>query len=136
MSDVTGCRKTRVSDCTGSTVVVYVTSMYPNCHLKYKPDFTLCILCRPLIGFIASNTLNYLAFQSFDFEHTWWRLFQKRVVRTKLDINVFIFFRSNMSLIRERCFNVSGHKFTTLFLRFHFLLLFDSNTINLGWSPF
>jgi hypothetical protein len=70
LSDVTGCRKTRVSDCTGSTVVVYVTSMYPNCHLKYKPDFTLCILCRPLIGFIASNTLNYLAFQSFDFEHT------------------------------------------------------------------
>jgi hypothetical protein len=29
-------------------------------------------------------------FQSFDFERTWWRLFQKRVVRTKLDIYGFI----------------------------------------------
>jgi len=34
--------------------------------------------------------LNYLAFQYFDIESTWWRLFQKRVVRTKLDIYVFI----------------------------------------------
>ena len=32
----------------------------------------------------------YLAFQSFDFDRTWWRLFQKRVVRTKFDIYVFI----------------------------------------------
>jgi hypothetical protein len=32
----------------------------------------------------------YLAFQSFDFVRTWWRLFQKRVVRTKFDIYVFI----------------------------------------------
>ena len=30
--------------------------------------------------------LNYLAFQSFDFERTRWKLFQKRVVHTKLDI--------------------------------------------------
>jgi hypothetical protein len=32
----------------------------------------------------------YLAFQSFDYDRTWWKLFQKRVVRTKLDIYVFI----------------------------------------------
>ena len=31
-----------------------------------------------------------MAFQSFNFERTQWRLFQKRVVRTKFDINVFI----------------------------------------------
>ena len=43
-----------------------------------------------LFGFIAPTILNYLAFQSFDFEHTWWRLFQKRVVRTRFDICVFI----------------------------------------------
>ena len=43
-----------------------------------------------LFGFIAPTILNYLAFQSFDFEHTWWRLFQKRVVRTRFDIYVFI----------------------------------------------
>jgi len=32
----------------------------------------------------------YLALELFDFESTGWRLFQKRVVRTKLDIFVFI----------------------------------------------
>jgi hypothetical protein len=36
--------------------------------------------------------LNYLAFQSFDFEHTWWGLFQKCVVHTKFDIYVFFKF--------------------------------------------
>ena len=34
--------------------------------------------------------LNYLTFQSFDFERTRWRLSQKRVVRTKLNIYGFI----------------------------------------------
>jgi len=29
-------------------------------------------------------------FQSFELERTWWRLFQKRVVRTKVDIYDFI----------------------------------------------
>ena len=33
----------------------------------------------------SQRLLNYLAFKYFD----WWRLFQKRVVRTKLDIYVF-----------------------------------------------
>ena len=31
-----------------------------------------------------------MAFQSFDFERTWWRLFQKCVVHIKFDIYVFI----------------------------------------------
>ena len=31
-----------------------------------------------------------MAFQSFDFERTWWRLFQKRVVCTKFDIYVLL----------------------------------------------
>ena len=35
---------------------------------------------------MASKTLNYLAFQSFDFERTWWRLFLKHVVDTAFDI--------------------------------------------------
>jgi len=37
-----------------------------------------------MIGFIGPKTLNYLVFQSFYIERTstWWRLFQKRVVRT------------------------------------------------------
>ena len=35
-----------------------------------------------------------MAFQSFDFERTWWRLFQKRIMRTKFDISVFIIFHA------------------------------------------
>jgi hypothetical protein len=33
---------------------------------------------------------NYFAFKSFIFERTWWKVFQKRVMRIKLDIYVFI----------------------------------------------
>ena len=43
------------------------------------------------LWFYSSQTLlNYLAFQSFDFKCTWWRLFQTRLVCTKLDTYVFI----------------------------------------------
>jgi hypothetical protein len=39
----------------------------------------------------CSQTLsNYLAFQYFDIERTWGRLFQKSVVHTRLDIYVLI----------------------------------------------
>ena len=48
----------------------------------------MAILCRPF-GFIAPKALDYLLFQSFDFERTWWWLFQKRVVHTKFDSHVF-----------------------------------------------
>jgi hypothetical protein len=37
-----------------------------------------------------TNFIFYLAFQSFDFERTWWRLFQKCVGHTKFNIYVFI----------------------------------------------
>jgi hypothetical protein len=41
--------------------------------------------------FISNNILaNYFTFQSFDFERTWWWLFQIRGVHTKFDIYVFI----------------------------------------------
>ena len=33
-----------------------------------------------------------MTFQPFDFESTWWSLFQKHVVRTKFDIYVFFIF--------------------------------------------
>ena len=39
--------------------------------------------------FYCSQTLSLIS-NLFDFECTWWRLFQKRVVRTKFDIYVFI----------------------------------------------
>jgi hypothetical protein len=38
--------------------------------------------CR-LFGYCSKTLLSYLAFQYYDIEHTWWRLFQKRVLRTK-----------------------------------------------------
>jgi hypothetical protein len=38
----------------------------------------------------AINLSNYLAFQSFDFERTGWRLFQTCVVCPKLDIDVLL----------------------------------------------
>ena len=38
-----------------------------------------------------------MAFQSSDLESTWWRLFQKRVVRTKFDFYVFICFNITIS---------------------------------------
>jgi hypothetical protein len=41
-------------------------------------------------GFIVLKIFNYLAFQSFDFERTWWKLFQKRTIGTNVDIYVFI----------------------------------------------
>ena len=36
----------------------------------------------------SQRPLNYLAFQSFNFERTWWRLLQKRVECTKLLMKV------------------------------------------------
>ena len=57
---------------------------------------------------IASRQdLNYLAFQSLDFERTWWRLLQKRVVRTKLDIYVFIIFNwFSWNLLLNHCLKI------------------------------
>ena len=34
--------------------------------------------------------MGIIDFISFDFDRTWWRLFQKCVLRTELNINVFI----------------------------------------------
>ena len=46
----------------------------------------MAILFRPF-GFHAPKYFkNYLVFQSFGFGRTWWRLFQKHVVRTKFDV--------------------------------------------------
>jgi hypothetical protein len=51
-------------------------SVYVFCSLFLSP-FSLLRLCL-------------LTFQPFDFERTWWRLFQKRVVRTKFDVYVLL----------------------------------------------
>ena len=44
------------------------------------------LFCLDPLFYCSQVFLYYLAFQSFDLERTWWRLFQKRVMRTKFDI--------------------------------------------------
>jgi hypothetical protein len=43
-----------------------------------------------IFSFLPNKTFN-LAFQSFGVERTWWRLFQKRAMRTKFDTYYFIY---------------------------------------------
>ena len=45
---------------------------------------TLADFAYPVLRPSAPKTFNYLSFQSSDFEHTWWRLFQKHVMHTIL----------------------------------------------------
>ena len=76
----------------------------------------------PCLGpfvFLLLKRLNYLAFQSFDIERAWWRLFQKRVVRTKYDIYVFIE-TMIITFIMETSmtWNKSGHFSTYKYLCF------------------
>ena len=52
------------------------------------PVQTLWVSCLDPLVFLLQS---YLTFQSFDFERTWLKLFQKRIMATKLDIDVFIF---------------------------------------------
>ena len=40
--------------------------------------------------FLLPKFLHYLAFKSFDYERSWWQLFQKHVVRIKLDVYVLL----------------------------------------------
>ena len=62
-------------------------------YIIHIHEVTLAYFGYPVLGLLVlvlPKLLNYFSFQSFDFERTWWRLFQKRVVRTKFDIYVFI----------------------------------------------
>ena len=66
----------------------------------------------------------YFAFQSFDFECTWCRLFQKRVMYTKLDIYVFLWQHSS-STKKPDCHNIT-----------EILLKVALNTIPLDYIPY
>ena len=63
----------------------------------------------------------HLHSKSFDFERTWWRLFQKRVVHTKFDIYVFIIF----------LYNIVANNSAFLENELHFIL---SSIFLLGWK--
>ena len=51
-------------------------------------ELTWCQLFLKYIVFFAPKDFNDLALQSFNFERTQWRLFQKYVMHTKLDISI------------------------------------------------
>ena len=64
------------------------------CIIQIYSSFLLLFLYYDVINlgpsvFVLPKILNYLAFQSFDLECIWWRLFQKRAVCTRLDIYIF-----------------------------------------------
>jgi hypothetical protein len=76
------------------------------------------------IWFICyKRRLNYLAFQSFDHEPTWFMLFQKRFERTKLDIYVLRHFQQYFRYIQVVSF-IGGRNRSTRRkpLTFHNLL--------------
>jgi hypothetical protein len=58
----------------------------------------LALLFKPL-GFITPISLSYVAFQSFNFACTRWRLVNKRIVYTKFDIYVFITITGSIPLL-------------------------------------
>jgi 4-amino-4-deoxy-L-arabinose transferase-like glycosyltransferase len=59
-----------------------------NKQLSWPSPISAILLC-PLVVLLP-NTFVLFWCQTFGFERTWWRLFQKRVMRTKFDIYVFI----------------------------------------------
>ena len=61
---------------------------YANWDIGDNSRFSLSCL-GPLV-LLLPKILFYLTFQFFDFERTWWKLFQKRAVRTTFDIYIFI----------------------------------------------
>jgi hypothetical protein len=67
----------------------------------------------PLVFLILNIFFNYLALQSFDIESTWWRLFQKCVVHTKLDIFFFLLNERSPSECEILCFleNIQGRNY-------------------------
>ena len=72
--------------CKNITFILYI--IY-NVRYNINGFWTPCL--GPLF-FLLPKTLNYLTFQSFNSECTWWKLFLTRAVHTKLDIYVFIDF--------------------------------------------
>jgi uncharacterized integral membrane protein len=67
---------------------LWFSSVRHSCH---QPILAITDHVYALWFHFSQTLLNYLAFQSFNLERTWWSLSQKRVVRTKFNINVFFF---------------------------------------------
>jgi hypothetical protein len=74
--------------------------MVKYCNEKVEVEYTsLWSICEPVNVIIVKTKillppgqtlLNYLSFLYFEIERTLWKLLQKRIVRTKFDIYVFL----------------------------------------------
>jgi hypothetical protein len=69
-----------------------------------------------------SKIVHVMFIQSFDYERTWWRLLQKRVVSTKLDIYVFITITVSILLLVDYYFPEKSFAWIGQFLHWHGLL--------------
>jgi hypothetical protein len=63
-----------------------------------------CLSMVPVIEVfvLLSRVSNYLTFQSFGYDRTWWCFFQKRVMRINFDIYVFYCNESSLLYIWNR----------------------------------
>jgi hypothetical protein len=91
----------------GKSNIVYTTHFWNNLHQvrSRSKDWKVKYSIHDIL---------YLTFQSLDFERTWWRLFQKRVMYTIFDFPIFRFWAYLMKVIPETCrvyYNVSGITF-------------------------
>jgi hypothetical protein len=81
--------------CTGETMSYFHTLSFIGalCFYNITDNIFVATLfrVRPFGLLALKNVKHYLAFQSFIYELTRWRLFQKRALRTKIDIYAFIF---------------------------------------------
>ena len=82
-------------DCSFSIYGFWLPLWYLQILLAYVSGMSLSVFSSiyflgPLVVLVRRYVFHYLAFQSFDVINWPWRLLQKRVFRTKLDIFVFI----------------------------------------------
>jgi hypothetical protein len=65
--------------------VVLITEMLEIC-IQTSYDQNVQLILKSYLPVVYGTPLNCLFVQSFSFERTWWKLFQRYVVSTKLDI--------------------------------------------------
>ena len=76
----------------------YIIIIKSKVILPLAAYFWLYCIC-PLVFLLLKTFILFGFFNYFDFECTWWRLFQKCVVRTKFDIYIVHFYHiSSLSL--------------------------------------
>ena len=75
-----------------------------------------------------------MAFPFFDFERTWWRLFQKRVVCTKFDIYVFTINEARRGLWLRQTEHIRGHLWHKFSATFNKVMMTTVNISKLWFS--